>query len=221
MVYQEKSQPAPTCLETEKAKINGDYKCNPVLDRLREDFKNKCYICEKKEPESINVEHFIPHIGNKDLKYDWNNLFYACVHCNGTKLARYNEILNCTDAADNVETAIKYEMSPFPKERVNIELLADTIKNQNTRNMLMEIYNGSTELKNIEADNLRSELLNEISDFQKELIDYYKSNDDDNRDYHLLKIQNHLNTGSDFTAFKRWIVRSNDERTNDFGHLII
>ncbi len=44
MVFFEKSQPAPACLETEKAKANGDYKCDVTLNRIKEDFKNKCYI---------------------------------------------------------------------------------------------------------------------------------------------------------------------------------
>lgn len=78
MVYLEKSQPAPDCLETEKAKAYGDYKCKNVLERIKTDFKNKCYLCEYKEPVAINVEHFRPHEGDKDLKFDWNNLFWSC-----------------------------------------------------------------------------------------------------------------------------------------------
>ena len=84
MLYFEKSQPAPDCLEQEKLKKNGDYKCGDVLDRLKADFKNKCYICERSKPQSINVEHFRPHCGDRDLKFSWNNLFWACSHCNNT-----------------------------------------------------------------------------------------------------------------------------------------
>ena len=61
MVYFEKSQPAPDCLEIEKAKVNGDYKCANVIERIKNDFKNKCYICEYKEPVAINIEHFRSH----------------------------------------------------------------------------------------------------------------------------------------------------------------
>lgn len=75
MVYIEKSQPAPKCLDKEKNKANGDYRCASVLDRIKNDFRNKCYICEYKEPVSINIEHFRPHKGDKNLKFDWNNLF--------------------------------------------------------------------------------------------------------------------------------------------------
>jgi uncharacterized protein (TIGR02646 family) len=117
MVYFEKSQPAPACLVLEKGKANGDYKTPETLRRLENDFKNKCYICESKAPHTINVEHFNPHQGNQDLKFDWNNLFWACGHCNNTKLATHNNLLNCTDINDNVEEAIHYYINPFPKEK--------------------------------------------------------------------------------------------------------
>lgn len=61
MIYFPKSQPAPECLEIEKSKANGDYKQPEVLERLQDDFKNKCYLCEDKDITSINVEHFKPH----------------------------------------------------------------------------------------------------------------------------------------------------------------
>ena len=37
MVYFEKSNPAPVCLEVEKAKANGDYKCDNVLEKIKTD----------------------------------------------------------------------------------------------------------------------------------------------------------------------------------------
>lgn len=108
MLFFEKSRPAPACLELEKNKRNGDYKCGDVLARLKCDFKNKCYICELKEPESINVEHFIPHKGDAELKFSWDNLFWSCSHCNNIKLDKYDNILNCTDDNDKVEEKLKY-----------------------------------------------------------------------------------------------------------------
>jgi uncharacterized protein (TIGR02646 family) len=94
MIYIQKSQPAPECLAQQK-----DYKCGDVIPRLKADFHNKCYLCEDKGITSINVEHFIPHRGDKNLMYDWDNLFYSCGHCNNTKLAipKFNNILNCTE----------------------------------------------------------------------------------------------------------------------------
>ena len=99
MIYFQKYKEFPGCLQIEKdkeiqgTKKDGDYKCRCVLRILRDDFKNKCYICERKDIADINVEHFKPHRNkNRDLKFDWNNLFYACGHCNNIKLAQYNDI---------------------------------------------------------------------------------------------------------------------------------
>jgi len=86
MIYFEKSEPAPKCLAEEKEKERGDYKCGSVLERLKQDFKNKCYICEAARPQSINVEYLRPHRGDKELKFGWGNLFWSCAHCNNVKL---------------------------------------------------------------------------------------------------------------------------------------
>lgn len=217
MVHLEKSQPAPACLETEKEKASGDYKCGGVLERIKDDFKNKCYICEYKEPVSINVEHFIPHEGNKELKFDWNNLFWSCSHCNSTKHNGYIGILNCTKEDDNVGTDIKYILNPYPFEKVEIETVVDTAKTRTTKDLLLAVYNGTTELKTLEAANLRNNLLGEICDFQQILMDYFQdTNSPEDLGYFLIKIRGHLNRGSNFTAFKRWIVRRSERLSEEF-----
>lgn len=49
--------------------------------------------------EDPQVEHLLPHKNGKykDRKFDWENLFWACGHCNGIKNQnKYDEgILNC------------------------------------------------------------------------------------------------------------------------------
>jgi DNA-binding phage protein len=211
MVFIEKSQPAPDCLVAEKAKANGDYKCENVLDRIKTDFKNKCYICEYKEPISINVEHFIPHLGNNVLKFEWNNLFWSCAHCNNIKLANYTNILNCTKTNDFVGIKLKYLFKPFPSEKVLIEALVNTPEVNQTKQLLEAVYNGTTKLKTIESANLRNKLLDEIKDFQHFLCEYFKdTNSEEDKEYFLIKIRGHINRGSNFTAFKRWIIIENE-----------
>lgn len=217
MIYFEKSQPAPDCLEKEKLKKSGDYKCGCVLERLKTDFKNKCYICESKAPTGINVEHFKSHQGNVHLKFDWNNLFWSCGHCNNTKLALFDDILNCTDLNDDIENALKYEFKPFPHEQIIVENLKDNPKTKNTKNLLLAVFNGTTKLKTIEADNLRSELLKEIRKYQEHLCDYYEAYDQKHKNDLLLKIKSHLNSASAFTAFKRQIIKDNPKLFSDFG----
>ena len=217
MLFFKKSRPAPVCLEIEKNKANGDYKCGDVLTRLKSDFKNKCYICEYKEPENINVEHFVPHKGDDDLKFSWDNLFWSCAHCNNTKLGNFDNLLNCTDADDKVEEKLKYKFNPFPGEKVKIESLDDSEKTKQTKELLLKVYNGTTPLKMIESSNLRNSLLNEIKVFQEILIDYFQNtNDAEDKKYLLYKIKGHLNAASNFTSFKRWIVKGNERLFTEF-----
>ncbi len=171
MIYFEKSQLAPECLEKEKLKKSGDYKCGCVLERLKTDFKNKCYICESKAPTGINVEHFKSHQGDVDLKFDWNNLFWSCGHCNNTKLDKFDDILNCTDLNDDIENALTYEIKILPHALVKIEVLNNDSRTEKTKELLLVVFNGTTTLKKIEADNLRKALLKEIRNFQDYLFD--------------------------------------------------
>lgn len=218
MLYFEKSQPAPDCLAQEKFKANGDYKCGNVLARLKADFKNKCYLCESKAPSTINVEHFKSHQGGKDLKFDWNNLFLSCGHCNNTKLAKFDNILNCTDLSDAVEEKLNYLFNPFPFEQVKITVNANDDKTLETQMLLLAIFNGTTTLKEIESDNIRDNLLKEIKDFQEYLINYFNdTNDKDETNRCLIKIKQHLNSASAFTSFKRQIIKDNAELFKNFG----
>lgn len=217
MLYFKKSQPAPSCLESEKLKVNGDYKCCDVLERVKSDFKNKCYICEYKEPITINIEHFIPHKENKDLKFDWNNLFWACSHCNNIKSTKYINLLNCTDKNQNVVERLKFIFKPFPYERVKIIELDNSIETITTKKLLEDVYNGTTLLKTIESSNLRNKLLKEIMVFQGILCDYFcDTNSQEDLEYYLIKIRGHINSGSNFTSFKRWIILENETLKKEF-----
>ncbi len=222
MIYFKKSQPAPDCLEIEKQKQNGKYNCGCVIKRLKTDFENKCYLCEDNTSTTLNVEHFKPHHQgkDKDLKFDWNNLFLVCGHCNTTKLAKvdYDNILNCTDEKDVVEQQLKYEFKPFPYEKVKITAINQNEKVINTQNLLNAIFNGSqTELKESETYNLRKRLLKEIKKYQDFLIEYDEAYDEEHKQDLLRKIKSHLNSASPFASFKRQIIKDNAELFKNFG----
>lgn len=99
MVRVERSFPAPKSLAEEAKKAAGRYDKEDVIERLREDFHNKCYICEMKELQDPNVEHLLPHKNGKypERKFDWENLFWSCGHCNSIKNnGKYDEgIIDC------------------------------------------------------------------------------------------------------------------------------
>ena len=220
MIYLPKSQPAPKCLSTEKTKVSGSYNCNDVLKRLKLDFKNKCYICETKEPHSINTEHFLPHKGNVDLKFEWNNLYYCCAHCNNTKLAvpLFDNILNCTIESDEVDKKIKYLINPFPGELADISAIENTEQINNTVELLKSVYNGKTVLKKIESANIRSKLLTEIRNFQDLLFDYFDDGfNDEEKEKIKDQIIRHLKPTSNFTAFKKWIIWGNESLVTEFN----
>src|SRR5579863_3169119 len=167
-----KSQPSPICLTSQLASTGDDYKCGDVIERLRTDFKNKCYLCEDKGPTSINVEHFIPHRGDRRLMLDWNNLFFACWHCNNTKSAN-TDLVDCTDPTINILDVLHFEGSSFPKPHVKVIPLSTDQKIVNTARLLNEIYNGTTTLKISEGVNIKDRLAKELFQFTKYLHEYY------------------------------------------------
>ena len=99
MVKIERTKIPPASLSEQKQKPNGSYKEPDVINQLFADFHEKCYICEQGELQSIEVEHLLPHHNGKDLerKFDWNNLFLSCSHCNSVKNRQEYErnIIDC------------------------------------------------------------------------------------------------------------------------------
>jgi len=74
-------------LAIEAEKTSGSYEKEDVVAQLKKDFHNKCYICEIDKLQDPQVEHLRPHKNGKykDKKFDWNNLFWSCGHCNNVK----------------------------------------------------------------------------------------------------------------------------------------
>jgi uncharacterized protein (TIGR02646 family) len=219
MVYFKKSQPAPNSLVIEKEKKSGTYNKDDVVTQLKINFHNKCYICEQKNPTTINIEHFKSHQGDIDLKFSWNNLFLSCGHCNNIKLDSFDNILNCTILKDRVDTVLHYHCNPFPKERAEFKILIASERAEETKKLLEKSFNGEhTPQKTLESSYLRDLLVKEIRVFQTLLFDYYESSGED-KEYFFKKIKFHLSNESAFTAFKRWIIRDSEYLNKDFQQL--
>jgi len=62
-------------LNHQKSLCSGKYNTDEVLEALKSIFGTKCYLCEYKDVRDYNVEHLKPHRKDKDLKFDWDNLF--------------------------------------------------------------------------------------------------------------------------------------------------
>jgi len=211
MVYFKKSYPSPI--------VGKNYNTPEVVKQLEQDFFNKCYICEIKKPTTVNIEHFIAHKGDESLKYNWDNLFLSCGHCNNSKLEKFDNLLNCTILADKVDVALHYYCNPMPKEKPIFKILTPSDKANQTKELLEKCFNGEhTGQKTLESSNLRDSLLKEILVFQKLLFEYFECSD---KEYFLNKIKEHLSNRSSFTAFKRWIIRDNSYLKNEFEQYIV
>jgi hypothetical protein len=217
-----KNKPVDNTKKAKKIKIGGKYDCghtgneledskNCVRERIKNDFKNKCYICEKKEFDNINIEHFKSH-RNEDinLKFDWDNLFFACSYCNGIKNSKYPEfdnILNCTCEDDFKKDSLAYHCnSHFPKEKVDIKALIANNVILNTRDLLLNVFNGTTPQQIQGSYNLRKNLIKEYKKFIDDMFEY-NNTEQYNKEYYKRKIISHLHKSSPFVSFKRQFIR--------------
>ena len=67
--------------------VEGYFKVDVLSKELREKFERYKVLVSKEELSDSEVEHLRPHHNRTilDRVFDWNNLFYACPHCNNLK----------------------------------------------------------------------------------------------------------------------------------------
>lgn len=199
-------------------KNDSGYNTMNVNKALKEVFHGKCYICENNAVTSYQIDHLVPHRGNIDRKYDWNNLLLCCAHCNGTKLDGYDPILNCCEI--DVDQVIAFRKSGYfgIEEKIQLDILVESEAAENTKNLLMDVYYGHTPQKKMESRILRQELRKDISTF-KEYVREYNSLDIDEitekEDLEKL-IQRELSETAKFAAFKRWLIRDKYPKLGKF-----
>lgn len=193
--------------DLQRAKVSGStYNTESVNKALREIFHGKCYICENKNATSYQIEHLVPHRGDDELKYDWNNLFWVCAHCNNTKNDKYEPILDCT--IEPVDRLIAFRKKGYfgTDETLEFEPLEDKEEIRNTVKLLKDVYYGTTPQKKMEAKIIRRALRKTLADFKEYIREYQEAEDEGEREdiANLLKAE--LKESSAFTAFKRWLV---------------
>ena len=206
MVKVERSFPAPKSLAMEAKKKDGSYSGMDVIERLKEDFNNKCYICELKDLQDPQIEHLLPHKNRKYLerKFDWNNLFWVCGHCNNVKnQAKYDEgILDCCN--QDPENAILFDC-----DENDVKLSAKAAKpDEKTKRTVMLIY----EIFNLRNTGMRVYKSDyRFKTLQKEMNILYdnleKLRENPYSKLILRKLKAILKRESAFAAFKRCYVR--------------
>ena len=201
----EKAKVAIASLAAEKAKNSGTCNTPEVNEALAETFHKKCYICENREVGSWEIEHLQPHLGNKDLKFDWNNLFWACRHCNNTKSDTYTPILDCTkvDVDDFIAFRLKIHLDP---DSLIFEPVEHSCATENTCRLLDDVHYGHTVQKKMEAKMIRKRIVRALFELEQYIRDYRDTSGELKKDI-AAKIMLELKNTSEFAAFKRWYIR--------------
>lgn len=210
MVKVDRSFPAPKSLAIEAKKVSGSYSQPDVIDQLKKDFHNKCYICELKDLQDPEVEHLLPHKNGKypERKFDWNNLFWSCGHCNKVKnQSQYDagiidcckqdpeEFITFTLKGDNVHIAAKNKNDP---EAVLTAALVQEVFN--IKNTGMRIY--KSEMRFLELNKEMNILYDNLQEMKRKPTSKIV----------MRKLKALLRRESKFAAFKRNYIRDNADQ---------
>lgn len=204
MVKINRSPVPPPSLAIERQKANGLYNKADVIQQLKEDSHDKCYICELGGLSDPEVEHLRPHYGRKKAErvFDWNNLFYVCPHCNNLKKnAKYNDkIIDCcvSDPEEMLEQCYeegRVKVHNIVEEEcavVTAELIQDCFEKRNT---------GIREA----AAQYRIDRLAESMNILYKTLDKHKKYPKSER--YIRSLRSSLSRNNIFAAFKRNYVR--------------
>ena len=220
MVKIERSYPAPASLEVEKKKDSGTYRTEEVIQRLRKDFHDKCYICEMNHLQNPEIEHRLPHHSGKDRdrKFDWNNLFWACGDCNKAKnKKKYEEgIIDCCVVDPERLLILRFEdNSVFADKRTD----GDDVLINNTVTLLNEVFNKNNQgMRNIRSQERYRELQIEMNTFYRLLSKYI---DPDSTKAVYMDLQEALDRKSAFAQLKRDYIRSHMDHYPGLTGLLI
>lgn len=205
MVKIERSFPAPKSLAEEAKKATGKYDKPDVIEQLKKDFHNKCYICEIKELQDPNVEHLFPHKNGKyhERKFDWENLFWSCGHCNGIKNnSKYDDgIIDCCK-----QDPEKYLYFEVKNDDVVIGVAdSDSDIQKRTALLITETFSlKNTGMRTYTSDERLKLLQKEMNVLYKQLEKIHSEPDSK---VTIRTIRSLLRRESAFAAFKRCYVR--------------
>lgn len=205
MVKIERSFPAPESLAIESQKASGSYAKKDVVDRLKEDFHNKCYICEIDNLQDPEVEHLLPQKNGRypERKFDWNNLFWSCGHCNKVKMqAKYDEgIIDCCKTDPE-------KVLSFCLANGEIQVKAIDVKNMQavlTAGLITEVFTIENTAMRVYKSDMRFQELNREMNKLYDSLEEFSENPDSK--VALRKLQALLRRKSRFAAFKRNYIR--------------
>ena len=205
MIKVDRTFPAPKSLETEAKKKNGSYTEKDVVDQLLRDFHKKCYICEINDPQDPKLEHLLQHKNGKypERKFDWNNLFLSCGHCNSVKnQKKYDEgIIDCCKV--DPEKLLTFRINENAVEIEKKEEKEDKTLDR-TIELLQEVYGiDNTGMREYKSDMRFKGVLRQMN-LLYDNLEQLKENPDSKMVQRKLKVL--LRRESAFAAFKRCYI---------------
>lgn len=205
MVKIERTPAPPPSLAIEKEKASGSYSEPDVHQQLKQDFNNKCYLCEIDELQSVEVEHLRPHREDKELKFSWDNLFYSCRHCNLVKKQnKYNgTILDCCKL--DPETVLEQLLVGG---HVQVKPLAGTQEARLTAELLTECFELTNTGARITECDTRIKALNKTMNTLYKTLGEYQENPSGRN---LRGLRGMLSRTYKFAGFTRTYVRNHLE----------
>lgn len=203
-----------------------NYRASDVVEELQKIFFCKCYLCERKDFPDVNIEHRDPHRSDDTKKYDWHNLFYACVRCNGIKGDIHINILDCCQPID-VSQAIELHCPVVNNEshKVTVKLgnLSTNIEIESTIQLLDKCFNETnTSLRKIS----RHSLIRDIQKYQMQLLSIrfnllYPTRPLTNRTINKLVNELKVMCSPDFpfSAFWKWAITRDEDLSKIVGNV--
>lgn len=210
MVKIERSFPPPKSLAIEAQKKSGSYEKEDVVERLIKDFHNKCYICGLDKLQDPQVEHLLPHKKGKypERKFDWNNLFWSCGHCNGIKNQKKYDVGIIDCCTINPEEIIIFQLRDekvgvWAKDNSNLQAVL-------TAELVAEVFGkDNTPMRTYKCD-MRFQELNQEMNKLYDSIEEFQNNPESK--FALRKLKALLRKESRFAAFKRNYIRENHKK---------
>lgn len=218
MIKIERSPIPPPSLAIERKKANGIYNKPDVIQKLKEDSHDKCYICELGGLSDPEVEHLKPHYGRKiaDRVFDWDNLFYVCPHCNNIKKeSKYDDkIIDCCK-----EDPEKVLEQCYEESHVIVNSIVDDERAIMTANLIQECFEKRNTGIREAACQYRIHCLADEMNILYKILEKYKENPEASRYKKSLKAT--LSRKSVFAAFKRNYVRKHISDYPDLEELLM
>ena len=207
MVKCERTFPAPLSLSKRKSYNEVD-----TIQQLKEVFHDKCYICEMQGLQDGIPEHLVSHKGNEDLKFNWENLFWACNRCNLIKNRQEYEgkIIDCCKVDPEKHLRSVYE----PHGGIILVKAKDTYETSKmTAQLITEAFNlNNTGLRVSSAAERMKAFRKEWDTFFKLLQNYVN----DKKKFTFNKIKSKLRRKTAFAAIKRDYIRIHQSEYKEF-----